>query len=137
MLKKSHTILNEKHRPDTLEGYICKDEYKVKFEEFIKNQDIPHLGFFGKPGAGKTTIAKILVKNIDCDYLYINATDERSIDVMRDKVGAFAAAGSFKPVKVVILDEATHILKASQVILLNMMETYSLNTRFILTGNYP
>jgi DNA polymerase III delta prime subunit len=137
MLKKSHTILNEKHRPDTLEGYICKDEYKVKFEEFIKNQDIPHLGFFGKPGAGKTTIAKILVKNIDCDYLYINATDERSIDVMRDKVGAFAAAGSFKPLKVVILDEATHILQASQVILLNMMETYSLTTRFILTGNYP
>ena len=137
MLKKSHTILNEKYRPDTLEGYICKDEYKVKFEEFIKNQDIPHLGFFGKPGAGKTTIAKILTKNIDCDYLYINATEERSIDIMRDKVGAFAAAGSFKPLKVVILDEATHILQASQVILLNMMETYSLTTRFILTGNYP
>ena len=56
---------------------------------------------------------------------------------MRDKVGAFAAAGSFKPLKVVILDEATHILQASQVILLNMMETYSLTTRFILTGNYP
>ena len=56
---------------------------------------------------------------------------------MRDKVGAFAAAGSFKPLKIVILDEATHILQASQVILLNMMETYSLTTRFILTGNYP
>jgi len=137
MSKKLHTILNEKYRPDTLEGYICKDEYKSKFEEFIKNQDIPHLGFFGKPGAGKTTIAKILTKNIDCDYLYINATDERSIEVMRDKVGAFAAAGSFKPLKVVILDEATHILQVSQVILLNMMETYSLTTRFILTGNYP
>jgi DNA polymerase III delta prime subunit len=136
-MKKQHTILVEKYRPDTLEGYICKDEYKSKFEEFIKNQDIPHLGFFGKPGAGKTTIAKILTKNIDCDYLYINATDERSIEVMRDKVGAFAAAGSFKPLKVVILDEATHILQASQVILLNMMETYSLTTRFILTGNYP
>jgi DNA polymerase III delta prime subunit len=56
---------------------------------------------------------------------------------MRDKVGAFAAAGSFKPLKIVILDEATHILQAGQVILLNMMETYSLTTRFILTGNYP
>ena len=137
MSKKLHTILNEKYRPDTLEGYICKDEYKDKFKEFIKNQDIPHLLFAGKPGAGKTTIAKILVKNIDCDSLYINATDERSMDVMRDKVGAFAAAGSFKPLKIVILDEATHILQASQVILLNMMETYSLTTRFILTGNYP
>jgi DNA polymerase III delta prime subunit len=56
---------------------------------------------------------------------------------MRDKVGAFAAAGSFAPLKIVILDEATHILQASQVVLLNMIETYSLTTRFILTGNYP
>ena len=137
MSKRLHTILNEKYRPDTLEGYICKDDIKAKFQEFIDKQDIPHLLFAGKPGAGKTTIAKILVKNIDCDYLYINATDERSMDVMRDKVGSFAAAGSFKPLKIVILDEATHILQASQVVLLNMMETYSLTTRFILTGNYP
>ena len=137
MNKKINYILNEKYRPDTLEGYICKDEIKIKFQEFIVANQIPHLLFAGKPGAGKTTIAKILVKNIDCDYLYINATDERSIEVMRDKVGAFAAAGSFKPLKVVILDEATHLLQASQVILLNMMETYSLTTRFILTGNYP
>ena len=136
MTKRLHTILNEKYRPDTLEGYICKDEIKNKFQEFIKSQDIPHLLFAGKPGAGKTTLAKILVNNIDCDFLYINATDERSIDIMRDKVGAFAAAGSFKPLKIVILDEATHILQAGQVILLNMMETYSLTTRFILTGNY-
>jgi len=137
MSKRLHTILNEKYRPDTLEGYICKDEIKTKFEEFIKQQDIPHLLFAGKPGTGKTTIAKILTKNIDCDFIYINATDERSIEVMRDKVGAFAAAGSFKPLKIVILDEATHILQASQVVLLNMIETYSLTTRFILTGNYP
>ena len=59
------------------------------------------------------------------------------MDVMREKVGSFAAASSFKPLKIVILDEATHILQASQVVLLNMMETYSLKTRFILTGNYP
>jgi DNA polymerase III delta prime subunit len=136
MSKRLHTILNEKYRPDTLEGYICKDEVKAKFQEFIDKQDLPHILFAGKPGAGKTTLAKILVNNIDCDFLYINATDERSIDIMRDKVGAFAAAGSFKPLKIVILDEATHILQASQVILLNMMETYSLTTRFILTGNY-
>ena len=136
-MSKKHTILNEKYRPDTWEGYVCRDEDRIKFQEFIDNQDVPHLLFAGKPGAGKTTLAKILVKNINCDYLYINATDERSIDIMRDKVGAFAAAGSFKPLKIVILDEATHILQASQVILLNMMETFSLTTRFILTGNYP
>ena len=134
---KQHTIWNELYRPTTLENYVCTEENRNKFQEFIDKQDIPHLLFAGKPGSGKTTLAKILVKNINCDYLYINATDERSIDVMRDKVGAFAAAGSFKPLKIVILDEATHILQASQVILLNMMETFSLTTRFILTGNYP
>lgn len=136
-MKKINTILNEKYRPDTLEGFICSEEDKIKFQQFIDEQDIPHILFAGKPGSGKTTLAKILVNNIDCDYLYINATDERSIDIMRDKVGAFAAAGSFKAKKIVILDEATHILQASQVILLNMMETFSLTTRFILTGNYP
>jgi len=134
---KQHTILNEKYRPDTLEGYVTTAENKAKFQEFIDKQDIPHLLFAGKPGSGKTTLAKILVNNISCDFLYINAADERSMDVMREKVGAFAAASSFKPLKIVILDEATHILQASQVVLLNMMETYSLKTRFILTGNYP
>lgn len=134
---KQHTILNEKYRPDTLEGYICSDGNKDKFQEFINNQDIPHILLAGRPGSGKTTLAKILANNINCDYLFLNAVDERSIDVMRDKVGSFASAGSFKPLKIVILDEATHILQASQVMLLNMMETYSINTRFILTGNYP
>ena len=61
MNKRLHTILNERYRPDTLEGYICKDEYKTKFNEFIQNQDIPHLLLAGKPGSGKTTLAKILV----------------------------------------------------------------------------
>jgi DNA polymerase III delta prime subunit len=134
---KQHTILNEKYRPDTLEDYICSDGNKDKFQEFINNQDIPHILLAGRPGSGKTTLAKILANNINCDYLFLNAVDERSIDVMRDKVGSFASAGSFKPLKIVILDEATHILQASQVMLLNMMETYSINTRFILTGNYP
>lgn len=134
---KKHTILNEKYRPDTLEGYICSDINKAKFQEFIDSQDIPHILLAGRPGSGKTTLAKILANNINCDYLFLNAVDERSMDVMRDKVGSFASAGSFKPLKIVILDEATHILQASQVMLLNMMETYSVNTRFILTGNYP
>jgi len=137
MRNKTHFILNEKWRPDTLEGYICSNENRAKFQEYINKQDIPHILLAGHPGSGKTTLAKILANNINCDYLFLNAVDERSIDVMRDKVGSFASAGSFKPLKIVILDEATHILQASQVLLLNMMETYSINTRFILTGNYP
>jgi replication factor C small subunit len=137
MANKEHTLLVEKYRPQTLDTYLCDDTLRDKFQTFITNQDIPHLGFFGLQGSGKSTLAKILVNNIDCDYIYLNATENRGMDDIKDKVGSFASAASFKPLKIVILDEATHILQASQVLLLNMIETYSLTTRFILTGNYP
>lgn len=137
MANKEHTLFVEKYRPKTLDTYLCDDTLRDKFQTFITEQDIPHLGFFGLQGSGKSTLAKILVNNINCDYIYLNAAENRSMDDIKDKVGSFAAAASFKPLKVVILDEATHILQASQVLLLNMIETYSLTTRFILTGNYP
>jgi replication factor C small subunit len=131
-------ILNEIARPKTLEGFMCNEVQLTKFENYIKDQSIPHIGLFSeRPGCGKSTLAKILVKNIDCDYIYLNAMDNRGMDSIKEKVGSFASAGSFKPLKIVILDESTHILEAGQVLLLNMMETFSANTRFILTGNYP
>jgi len=134
---KEHTIFVEKYRPKTLDNYICDEQIHEKIQEFITNQDIPHLGFFGLQGSGKSTLAKILVNNIDCDFIYLNATETRGMDDIKEKVGSFASARGFKPLKIVILDESTHILQASQVLLLNMIETYSLTTRFILTGNYP
>ena len=136
-MKHKHTIWNEKYRPDILDNYITSDEIKNIFQAYIDKQDIPHLLFAGRAGSGKTTLAKLIAKGIDCDLLYINATDERSMDVIREKIGGFASSASFKPLKIVILDEATHLLMASQVLLLNMIETYSAKTRFILTGNYP
>lgn len=136
MIKKEHTIWVEKYRSDSLDNYLCDPKLKAKFQEFIDRQDLSHCLFAGKPGSGKTTIAKILANKINCDFLYINATDERGIEIIRDKIGGFASSASFKPLKIVILDEATHLLQASQVLLLNMIETYSLKTRFILTGNY-
>jgi DNA polymerase III delta prime subunit len=136
-MKHKHTIWNEKYRPDILDNYITSGEIKNIFQAYIDKQDIPHLLFAGRAGSGKTTLAKLIAKGIDCDLLYINATDERSMDVIREKIGGFASSASFKPLKIVILDEATHLLMASQVLLLNMIETYSAKTRFILTGNYP
>jgi DNA polymerase III delta prime subunit len=136
MIEKKHTIWVEKYRPKNIEEYLGIEENKSKFSKFIEDQDIPHLMFIGKPGSGKTSLAKILANNINCDYLLINATDERGMDVIREKIGGFASSSSFKPLKMVILDEATHLLEASQVLLLNMIETYSLKTRFILTGNF-
>jgi replication factor C small subunit len=136
-MNSKHTIWVEKFRPTSLDTYICEESIREKVQEFLTNQDIPHLGFFGLQGSGKSTLAKILVNNIDCDFIYLNATENRGMDDIKDKVGSFASTRSFKPLKIVILDESTHILQASQVLLLNMIETYSLTTRFILTGNYP
>lgn len=134
---QKHTILNEIARPATLEGYKCSEDQKKKFQEYIDKQDIPHIGLFGAQGLGKSTLAKIFAKNIECDYISLNAANDRSIDVIREKVGSFASAGSFKPIKIVILEESTLLLESAQVILLDMMETFSMKTRFILTGNYP
>jgi len=137
-MQDRHYVLNEKHRPSTLEGYVCDDYLKQKVEGWIEQQNIPMLGFFGKAGSGKTTLAKIIARNIDCDYIMINATDKRGIEDIKNEILPFVSVMSFKSApKIVILDEATHILQAGQVLLLNMIETYSLNTRFILTGNYP
>ena len=126
----------EKYRPDTLENYIGNDNLKSKLEQFIKNQDIPHLLFCGTAGTGKTTAAKILIKNIECDYLFINASDENSVDTIRNKIKNFAATMSFKPMKIIVLDEADFITPQAQAALRNLMEVFSKNTRFILTCNY-
>jgi replication factor C small subunit len=131
-----HTIWTEKYRPDVLENYIGNDVIKAKLEEYIQTQDIPHLLFYGTAGTGKTTAAKILVKNIDCDYMFINASDERGIDTVRDKIKGFASTVGFATLKIVVLDEADFLGREAQPALRNMMEAHAASTRFILTANY-
>lgn len=126
----------ERYRPDTLENYIGNVTLREKFAQYIQTQDVPHLLFYGTAGTGKTTAAKILVKNIDCDYLFINASDERGIDVIREKIKNFASTSGFAPLKVVVLDEADALTPDAQAALRNMMEVFSQKTRFILTCNY-
>lgn len=132
----NHTIWNEKYRPSTLEGYVGNEVVRAKLEEYIQKQDIPHLLFYGTAGTGKTTAAKILVNNIDCDYMFINASDERGIDTVRDKIKGFASTVGFKPLKIVVLDEADFLGREAQPALRNLMEAHSSTTRFILTANY-
>ena len=99
--------------------------------------DIPHLLFYGKAGTGKTTAAKMIMHTIDCDYLYINASDERNIDTVRDKLKSFASTIGFKSKKVIVLDEADYLNpNSAQPALRNLMETFSNHCRFILTCNY-
>jgi replication factor C small subunit len=132
----TNSIWTERYRPDTLEGYVGNDALKAKLQQYIETQDIPHLLFYGTAGTGKTTAAKILVKNIECDYMFINASDERGIDTVRDKIKGFASTIGFKPLKIVVLDEADFLGREAQPALRNMMEAYSATTRFILTANY-
>ena len=127
----------ERYRPNTLENYVGNESIKSTMSSYIKQNDIQNLIFYGPAGTGKTTLAKIIVKSIDCDYLYINASDERGIDTIRDKVSGFASTASFKSLKVVILDEADYLnANSTQPALRNFMEEYSKNCGFILTCNF-
>jgi replication factor C small subunit len=135
-MNKQHTLWIERYRSETLEQYIGNDAVKARIADCIANNDIPHFIFAGSAGTGKTTLAKLIVKNIKCDYLYINASDENGIDIIRDKVKTFASTSSFQPLKVVILDEADFLTQPAQAALRNLIEEYSMVTRFVLTCNY-
>ena len=133
---KDHGLLVERYRPVILENYVGNEHIKKTISQYLGQNDIQNLIFYGPAGTGKTTLAKIIVKNLDCEYLYINASDERGIETIRDKVSGFASSASFKPLKVVILDEADFLTIQAQASLRNVIETFSRNTRFILTCNY-
>ncbi len=133
---KENSLFVEKYRSKTLEDYIGNEQLKSIVAQYIKKNDLQNLLLYGTPGTGKTTLAKLIVNNFNCDFLYINASDERGIDTIRDKIVDFASVNSFNPIKVIILDEADYITSQAQAALRNVMETYSAKTRFILTANY-
>jgi replication factor C small subunit len=135
--KKDHFIWAEKYRPNNLSEYLGNDQIKDSVRDYIKAGEIPHLLFYSrKPGTGKTTVAKMLAKSIPCDFLYINASDERKLDDIRDKVSGFASTLGFQKLKILVLDECDQITPAGQMALRNLMETFAEHTRFILTCNY-
>ena len=126
----------EKYRPQILEDYVGNEIIKNKIADYLKQGSIQNLLFHGVAGTGKTTLAKLIAKNLNCDLLYINASDERGIDTIRDKIIPFASSMSFNDVKIVILDEADYITPQAQATLRNTIESCSKTTRFILTCNY-
>ena len=136
MIKKEHSLWVEKYRSTDLNTYVGNENIKKTIAQYISQNDIQNLIFNGPAGTGKTTLAKLIVKNIECDYLYINASDERGIETIRDKVSGFASTMSFKPLKVVILDEADFLTIQAQASLRNVIETFSRTTRFIMTCNF-
>ena len=133
---KEHSLFVEKYRPSSLENYVGNEHLKTTISRYLEQNDIQNLIFYGQAGGGKTTLAKLIVNNLNCDYLYINASDERGIETIRDKVSGFASVASFKPLKVVILDEADFLTIQAQASLRNVIETFSRTTRFIMTCNF-
>ena len=131
----------EKYRPKTTTDYVWIDKHqKQMVETWIKEGYIPQLLLAGNAGAGKTTLAKILVNQLGVDpaeCLHINASRDNGVDVLRTKITNFCSTMANGPFKIVLLDEADYITPNAQAILRGMMEQYHEGVRFILTCNYP
>ena len=131
----------EKYRPDNVDEYVWADkDQKSMIKSWISDQYIPHMFLAGQAGAGKTTLAKILVKELKIDpaeFLHINASRDNNVEVLRNKITNFCSTMAMGPFKVVLMDEADYITQPAQAILRGMMEQYHEGVRFILTCNYP
>jgi replication factor C small subunit len=134
-------LWTEFYRPKTIQDYVFRDEnQRLQVATWIKEKSFPHLLLSGSPGVGKTTLAKILINEVEIeeyDVLEINASRERGIDEVRDKITTFISMIPFGSFKVVLLDEADALTPAAQAAMRGVMEEYHQTARFILTANFP
>ena len=134
-------LWTENYRPNTINDYVFRDEsQKSQVKSWIDSGSIPHLLFSGSPGVGKTTIAKVLINELEIDefdLLEINASRENSVETIREKIISFVETMPFGDFKIVLLDEADYMSPNGQAALRGAMETYHASARFILTCNYP
>ena len=139
---RGREIWIEKYRPQTLDDVVGHEAIIERLKQYIVQQDLPHLLFAGPAGTGKTTSAISVAKEIYGDdwrenFLELNASDQRGIDVVRDRIKSFARAsfGGYDH-RIIFLDEADALTSDAQSALRRTMEQFSDNTRFILSCNY-
>jgi|SRR3989344_186244 len=142
-MTEDFSIWIEKYRPKTFSEFKGHPEIKARIEAFIKNKNMPHLIFAGPAGVGKTTLALIIAKELYGEYfrnnfLELNASDDRGIDIVRNEIKDFARIKPFGniPFKIIFLDEADALTREAQQALRRTMENYAVSTRFILSCNY-
>lgn len=136
----TNTIWVHKYRPSTVDEYVFQNPtHKQQVLNMIAEQDIPHILMSGCQGAGKTTLAFILIDAMDIDdsdVRIINASDENSVDTIREKVKDFVSTAPLGKFKIILLEEADYISHNGQAAMRRLMEEFSDNARFILTCNY-
>lgn len=131
---KSNNIWSFKYEPKTFNGLILNENIRPKLKKAIS--ELPNLILYGKPGVGKGTFTHILIKQSGIDYLWVNASDERGIDVMRDKIKSFSTALGISGLKLVVMNEGDNLTTDAQRMLRQLMEDVHKITRFIFLANY-